>query len=120
MYPIEKYQFKTFETVNADGSKTTNVIALSTYAGKVVKGTAKCLETDEFSLEDGKKLAAARCDAKVCDKRVRRAKKKLLEVSKKIDGLEEIHRKMFKYYTDALEEEIKSNKRLDEIQQSMA
>jgi hypothetical protein len=120
MYPLEKYNFRTFETINEDGSKTTNVIALSTFAGKAVKGTAKCMESDEFSLEAGKKLAAARCDAKVCNKRVRRARKKLLEVSKKIDGLEELHRKMFQYYNDALEEAINSIKRLDEIQQSMS
>lgn len=120
MYPIEKYQFKTFETVNADGSKTTNVIALSTYAGKVVKGTAKCLETDEFSLEAGKKLAAARCDAKVCDKRVRRARKKLTEVGKKLSSINELYDKMYRYYDDALEEAIRSSVRLTSIESSMA
>ena len=119
MYPIEKYQFKTFETVNDDGSKTTNVIALSTYAGKIVKGTAKCMDTDEFSFEDGKKLAAARCDAKVCDKRVRRARKKLFEVSKKLISVNDLYSKMYQYYNDALDESIKSNMRLEEISKSM-
>ena len=49
------------------------VIAVSTYAGKVVRGIAKCDPRDEFDLEKGKKLAAARCNLKVASKRVRNA-----------------------------------------------
>ena len=49
------------------------VIALSSYGGKCVKGIAKCDPQDEFNIEYGKKLAAARCNEKVCHKRLRRA-----------------------------------------------
>lgn len=48
MYPIEKYKFYT------NGSR---VIAVSTYAGKTVRGVAVCHAGDAFSLEKGKKLA---------------------------------------------------------------
>ena len=51
MYPIEKYKFYT------NGSR---VIAVSTYAGKTVRGVAVCHAGDTFSLEKGKKLAALR------------------------------------------------------------
>ena len=51
MYPIEKYRYFT------NGSK---VVAVSTYAGKTVRGVANCDPNDEFSLEKGKELAAAR------------------------------------------------------------
>ena len=47
MYPIEKYKFYT------NGSR---VIAVSTYAGKTVRGVAVCHAGDTFSLEKGKKL----------------------------------------------------------------
>lgn len=63
---MEKYSFYT------DGK--TKVIAVSTYAGKAVRGVAKCDVNDTFSLEKGKKLAAARCNEKVAKKRFTRAR----------------------------------------------
>ncbi len=69
-YPLEKYKFITY------GNK---VIALSTYAGKKVRAVAACDPRDTFSLESGKKLAAARCAVKVAEKRVKRAESKLRE-----------------------------------------
>lgn len=52
------------------------VIALSHDAGKVVRGVAKCSPNDEFNVEFGKKLAAARCNLKVAQRREARAVKK--------------------------------------------
>lgn len=49
--------------------KQKKVVAVSTYAGKIVCGVAKCDPRDEFSVEDGKKLAAARCAVKIAKKR---------------------------------------------------
>lgn len=74
MFPIEKYKFF------RQGNK---VIAVTTYAGKTVRGTAKCHESDTFDFETGKKLAAARCAVKVAQKRYDRAfaKKNTAEVA---------------------------------------
>ena len=55
------------------------VIAVSTYAGKIVKGIAKCNPNDTFDLEKGKELAAARCNNKVAKKRCKHAIKQLNE-----------------------------------------
>lgn len=49
------------------------VVAYSSYAGQSVRGVAKCAPEDEFDVEFGKKLAAARCNVKVARKRFRRA-----------------------------------------------
>ena len=57
---MTKYSFYT------DGK--TKVIAVSTYAGKVIRGVAKCDVNDTFSLEKGKKLAAARYNKKITKK----------------------------------------------------
>ena len=46
------------------------VIAVSTYAGKTVRGIAICSPEDKFDIEFGKKLAAARCNEKVAEKRL--------------------------------------------------
>ena len=62
---MTKYNFYT------DGK--TKVIAVSTYAGKTVRGVAKCDVNDTFSLEKGKELAAARCNEKIAKKRFTRA-----------------------------------------------
>lgn len=68
------------------------VIAISTYAGRTIKGVAKCHPNDEFDVEFGKKLAAARCNEKVASKRFQRAANKynaafdkLLEAEKEIN-----------------------------------
>ena len=55
------------------------IIAVSTYAGKVVRGVAICADNDEFSAAAGKEIAAARCNVKVCRKRKNRALQKYNE-----------------------------------------
>lgn len=119
MYPIEKYQFKVYEHTNEDGSKSSIVIALSTYAGKVVKGVAKCTSSDPFDLEVGKKLAAARCDFKVCQKRKKRAEQRRHEVALRLEELTKYYTKMSHYYDDALEEAFLSAQRLNRIQDQL-
>lgn len=66
----------------------TKVIALSTYAGRTVRGIAKCHPNDNFDEEYGKKLAAARCNAKIAEKRYVRAHKKYNEYLKRIHEME--------------------------------
>ena len=58
------------------------VIAVSTFAGKPVRGVAVCAEDDEFDLEFGKKLAKARCDVVVAKKRLNRAMISLMRLLK--------------------------------------
>lgn len=41
------------------------VYCMTYYAGKTIKGVSKRHPDDEFNLEDGKKLAKARCEYKV-------------------------------------------------------
>ena len=69
---MTKYNFYT------DGK--TKVIAVSTYAGKTVRGIAKCDVNDTFFLEKGKELAAARCNEKVAKKRLIRAQNANIDV----------------------------------------
>ena len=71
MYPLEKYQYITY--TRQDGVK--EIVALSTYAGKVVRGVAKCDPNDEYNMGLGMELAAARCNAKIAKKRKAAAEK---------------------------------------------
>lgn len=119
MYPIEKYQFKVFEKTNADGSKSSVVMALSTYSGKVVKGVAKCIASDPFDLEKGKQLAAARCDEKVCRKRKAQAIKKYKEAKRLFDEAQKHLCTMGDYYYDADKEHNESLSRLYTIEMEL-
>lgn len=105
MYPIDKYNFKHYETTNKDGTKTQVIVALSTYAGRTVKGVAKCMEGDEFSLEKGKELAASRCNLKVLGKRLDSLSEKLCKAEevlasdqKNLEELREYFNKTFNDY----------------------
>ena len=90
--PMKKYRFYTSKN---------KVIAVSTYAGKPVRGVAKCNPEDEFSLEDGKKLAAARCNEKISCKRLRRAMRKLAEAEDEYSAAQRRYEKMKEYLKDA-------------------
>lgn len=92
MYPLEKYRFYT------NGKK---VFAVSTYAGKEVRGVASCHPNDTFDLQYGKALAAARCEAKVAQKRLKRAQQKKSEALNIALAAEEHYTRMQSYYNDA-------------------
>jgi hypothetical protein len=58
-------------------STDNKIIATSSFAGKTVKGVAKCDPVDTFSVESGEELAAARCNSKISAKRVKYLRGKL-------------------------------------------
>lgn len=73
---MSHFKNPTFE-FHTDGHS--KVIAVSSFAGQTVRGVAKCAPNDEFDLEYGKRLAAARCVAKIANKRMNRAEDKVNE-----------------------------------------
>ena len=89
---LDKYTF--YVTKN-------KVIAVSTYAGKTVRGVAKCDPRDEFDVEAGKKLAAARCNERIAGKRLRRARKCYEEAQRQFVDSDRHFRKMARYLEDA-------------------
>lgn len=79
------------------------VIAVSTFAGKKVRGVAKCDPDDEFDYEKGKELAAARCNQKVAMKRLKRANQKYLEAVGNLREARDYFERMKTYYMDAVD-----------------
>ena len=77
------------------------VIAVSTYAGKTVRGVAKCNPEDTFSLEHGQALAAARCNEKIAMKRLDRAMRKVNEAKDALDAAQNYYERMCKYFEDS-------------------
>ena len=77
------------------------IIALSTYAGKTVRGVAICSEHDQFDVEKGKALAAARCNEKVAAKRYERASRKMNDALDEYNAIEDKLTHAEQYYHDA-------------------
>lgn len=91
------------------------VIAVSTYAGKIVRGVAKCDPRDEFDLEKGKELAAARCNERVAEKRFRRARKCYDQAEAEFVAAERRLRKMSQYFEDATQALVKASTDVSDI-----
>jgi hypothetical protein len=95
------------------------VIAVSSYAGRIVRAVAKCDPRDEFSIETGKKLAAARCNLKVAAKRAKRANSKLEEAWINVRKANAHKCDMIDYVTDAEAALAQAKAELADIEQSM-
>jgi hypothetical protein len=89
------YQYKFYKSDN-------KIIALSSFAGKTVKGVAKCDPEDTFSVEFGEKLAAARCNRKIASKRVKSADKKFKEATEAYERAQKQYEFMLSYYSESL------------------
>lgn len=79
----------------------TEVIAVSSYAGRPVRGKAICAPDDIFNEEDGIALAKARCDLKIAEKRLKRADRKAAEAEQMVDDAAKHLSKMVTYQLDA-------------------
>ena len=91
-YPLDKYRYY------VAGNK---VIAVSSYAKQPVRGVAVCHPDDTFDLELGKRIAAAKCNEKVAQKRMYRAQDKALAAGLALAKAQEEYNRMKDYYQDA-------------------
>lgn len=98
-YSLEKYKYYFMKPKNEVDAY--HVIAVSSYAGKTVRGVAKCDPKDKFDIEKGKQLAAARCQAKVSTKRLKRATKKLDEALLALEKAQKFYDDMTVYFNDS-------------------
>ena len=107
---MDKYTFYTTKN---------KVIAVSTYAGKVVRGVAKCDPRDEFDLEKGKELAAARCGEKIAAKRFKNASRKYKEANAAKEAADIKVGKMLMYKLDSANAYMKAKEKLEDIEKSL-
>lgn len=97
-YPLDKYRFYTHTA--ADGTR--EVIAVSSFGGKQVRGVAKCAPQDNYDLEYGKRLAATKCAIKIADRRIARATKCRKKAHDEFEKALNMESKMCQYYEDAV------------------
>ena len=94
------------------------VVALSTFAGETVRGVARCAPNDAFNIEAGKKIAEARCSAKIAHKRLKRAEELKIMASYGAKYYNELLDTYTRYETDALAKVAEAVKNLKEIEES--
>ena len=114
-FDLNKYKYAVY--TDKDGKQV--ISARSTYAGKTVKGYAKCDPRDDYDVESGKKLAAARCNARVANKRVARAQAKVDEAMKQLVAAQNYLAKMQEYHSDALAESAIADNAVTQLLQNM-
>jgi hypothetical protein len=91
------------------------VIVISTYAGKTVKGIAKCDPNDKFSYVYGQRLARARCDAKISKKRYKNANNKVKAAFEALNAAREYYNRMVEYEMDSFRAMDAANENLTNI-----
>ena len=95
------YKFYQYNRQRADGSSNVRIVAVSSFAGKPVKGYADLHPMDEFDIEYGQALAAARCAEKIAAKRCKRAYNKVDEATAQVNAAMAHLQKMMQYEADA-------------------
>lgn len=89
------------------------IIVVSRYAGKVVRGVAKCSPGDTYNVEKGEKLARLRCDEKISEKRVARSQEAYADAVANLVKAQKRVEAMKQYMDDAAAE-------YDEVQKELA
>ena len=107
----DKYKYYSFH-VDEEGKK---VIAVTHYAGRAVRGIAKCAPEDTFDVEIGCKIAVARAEAKAARAKIRNAAAKYLEAAKAADAAEKRFDEMKQYYMDAIDQLDEAEEYLDKL-----
>ena len=97
------YRHYLYPHIKSNGNVCTRITAVSTFAGRIVKGHADCHPDDEFDLEYGKALAEARCNEKIAAKRCKRAYSKVDEAMAQVIAAMMHYEKMLEYEADAEE-----------------
>lgn len=115
-YPIEKYKIVIHQHPTYN---TTEIIAYSTYAGKVVKGKAICHINDQYDEQKGVKLAVARCAEKIAHKRQVRANKLLVKAQHQAQEAQKYLTDMMMYVADAKSEVASTEAEVAEILKTM-
>lgn len=113
-YPLNKYRFYSYVK-----NSVNHIAAVSTYAGKWVRGVAICSADDEYDVEKGKALAAARCALKVAEKRHQRATHKLKEAAKEQEKANKFYTLMASYYNDSIDEMTNAQMVIDDLMTQM-
>ena len=96
------------------------VYCITTYAGRTVRGIAKCDPDDTFNGEDGMKLSRARCDYKVARKRVKVKNERLNNAILKFERAKRELESATKYFEEACRIQHAAKKAVEDIESALS
>ena len=109
------YKFYQYRHRRMDGTECIRIAAVSSFAGKMVKGYADCHPDENFDEEYGKALAMARCAKKIASKRVKYADSKVVEALDLFhDAFKDVI-KMNEYFDAAITEKGLAEDKVEEL-----
>lgn len=91
------------------------VVVVGSFAGKAVKGIAKCDPEDTFSTRIGEDLATARCENKIAVKRVKYAEAKKAAALKAFNEAKKFLDEMNVYYDKSVEQLSETQENLNRV-----
>lgn len=106
-----KYKFYT------DGAN--KIVAVSSYAGKTVRGVAKCNPQDTFDETAGQSLAVARCAMKIAEKRYARAQKEYNKAVAAMQAAQARFDKICIYLKDSAQEVSDAKAHLNDVERGL-
>lgn len=95
------------------------VVCVSTFAGRRVRGVAKCDPTDTFDKDKGAMLAKLRCDLKIAKKRKNRAIEKYNDAYDAYTKASDYVDAMGDYFADAVNEYESLRTRLEDFESKL-
>lgn len=95
----KEYNGHKYTIYTTNNEKT--VFAIASFAGKSVRGVAKCDPEDTPDIEKGAEIAILRCDLKITLKKIARGIKKIEAAEAEIARANEKYAKALKYLEDA-------------------
>lgn len=88
-------------------------VAVSSFAGKAVRGVSKCDPRDTYNVEYGKQLAEKRCDYKVAKRRHKWASDRLIELAECQEYINKEYKRALEYYNKSIDELNETKKALE-------
>lgn len=95
------------------------IIAVSSFAGKKVRGVAKCSPEDRYDPNIGMDLATLRCNLKIASKRLARAEQKKYEAYEAFATAAQHYDAMSTYWSDAVQDYNNAAAQLAELENSL-
>ena len=95
------------------------VYCITKFAGKAIKGVAKCDPEDTFNLDTGKKLAQLRCIAKIAKKKHKIAIMKMEEARNKLHDATKYMITAEENYNDTFKKMCEVNLELEEFENKL-
>lgn len=98
----------------------TKIVCIAKYAGRTVRGVAKCHPEDSFDLEKGRELARCRCEHKIAEKKLKRANMLTLTAFNNLHVANQEVSQATKYQDDALANLLETRAALASIEKSLS